>query len=91
MLNRWRHGADEQLLFDENRDAALTLAELYMANDMRPEAERLLDEIEENEPAETAASTCDTASIMRRASLLSRLGQQVHLCNQPSCLLVQTA
>lgn len=77
-----------QMHDDEARDAALTLTELYMANDMRAEAERVMDEIERDEPAETAASSCDTASIMRRASLLSRLGQQVHLCNQPSCLLL---
>lgn len=83
MLTRHRGAADDQLQFDENRDAALTLAELYMAKGMRAEAELLMAEMEADEPAETAAYSSDMSSIMRRASILSGLGQQV-ICS--TCL-----
>ena len=77
MLTRHRGAADDQLQYDENRDAALTLAELHMAKGMRAEAERLMAEMEADEPVDTAASSSDISSIMRRASILRTLGQQV--------------
>ncbi|KAK9821168.1 hypothetical protein WJX74_003771 [Apatococcus lobatus] len=66
----WYHTAQCHLAAGDLLSAAQSYRKVW------DDAQQLMEEIEADEPAETAASSSDTSSIMRRASLLSKLGQQ---------------
>lgn len=56
-----------------------------MARGQQDEAQRMMEELEDNEPAESAATSSETPSIVRRASLLLKLGQQVSFLAHAKC------
>ncbi len=68
---------DPQRAFEEAKDAALTLAELHLSSGQHAEAQQILAELADEEPAESTVSTSDTPSIIRHVTLLSKLGQKV--------------